>query len=906
MTEGDSPSNSPSNASHRIRGGAIFAVGAFATFALMANHEQLHLGPLYGMLTTALTTLGLLDMFGLLSASSWTRGEIAAMVLLDRSSILWEREREPIWMAPILTIPCAIAVFVLGLFVGGIDGLPITILASLACIALSAMRRPMLLVFVIATAIILPFLGVYGLWDPWETHYGEVAREILARDDWISLWWAHEEWFWSKPIFIFWIESLSMGALGIDFHPDAHPAHPEWAVRLPHYFLTIGALLSIYAVVQRRFGKRAGVIAALVLVTIPHFFMLSHQAITDMPFVSTMTMAMSMFGLAMSEESDRKVKQYRLGPIVLSAQHAVIALFAMASIPQILLLLTRNVTLVTGGFAWHRDRFMFGSAGNAGNPGNADAREVAPAFDSIAAQPFVQGLLWLAGFAFILWMLRKERRAQTLYMFAFYFFCALSFMAKGIPGFALPGMVAMFWLIASRRWDLLLDGKLRVATGILVVATVGLPWYVAMYIRHGQGFTDRLLVHDHINRLTAGVHGDTGSAEYFFEQLGYGLFPWIALAPLAIGAWVMLSNNAKDDPRDQRNLLMLFGLWGTSAFVLFSAMTTKFHHYIFPAIPPAGVLIGLAFDRLLGQRSDLDRVSAKHVLGTVLAVLAPVPALIGIAGMWGDVRGIIPEEIVSPHTRDWVLANRWEEGVTFPLIALGAAFAGGAWILLREDSKKASRWVPAATAGLFAAPVIAAMIGRDLAWVTSARPYGYERLIHLFVYNYQRPWPEYLDYRPILTGFAFVATLSIGLAALPALRQVALRAFFGVAIAFAVFCLDVYLIDLSPHWGQRELIDRYYDERSGPEEPLIAWQLNWKGENFYTGNATLTFVDLDNRRLNEWIRQHPGQRAYFVLEHGRLASLRSTLRGARIEEVTTMRDDNKFILIRADLPGQNH
>jgi hypothetical protein len=36
--------------------------------------------------------------------------------------------------------------------------------------------------------------------------YGEVAREILSRDDWISLWWAQEDWFWSKPIFIFWIE----------------------------------------------------------------------------------------------------------------------------------------------------------------------------------------------------------------------------------------------------------------------------------------------------------------------------------------------------------------------------------------------------------------------------------------------------------------------------------------------------------------------------------------------------------------------------------------------------------------------------------------------------------------------------------------------------------------------------
>jgi len=35
----------------------------------------------------------------------------------------------------------------------------------------------------------------------------------LSRDDWISLWWAQENWFWSKPILIFWSEALSMGTL---------------------------------------------------------------------------------------------------------------------------------------------------------------------------------------------------------------------------------------------------------------------------------------------------------------------------------------------------------------------------------------------------------------------------------------------------------------------------------------------------------------------------------------------------------------------------------------------------------------------------------------------------------------------------------------------------------------------
>src|SRR5689334_22087391 len=62
----------------------------------------------------------------------------------------------------------------------------------------------------------VPFSGNYGLWDPWETHYGEVARQMAARGDYISLWWPGSPQdpasgvFWSKPVLTFWLMAVSL------------------------------------------------------------------------------------------------------------------------------------------------------------------------------------------------------------------------------------------------------------------------------------------------------------------------------------------------------------------------------------------------------------------------------------------------------------------------------------------------------------------------------------------------------------------------------------------------------------------------------------------------------------------------------------------------------------------------
>lgn len=62
----------------------------------------------------------------------------------------------------------------------------------------------------------LPRAGSYLLCDPWEAHYAEVSRQMATRGDYIARYWpaapiAHAQ-FASKPVLLFWMESLTMRA----------------------------------------------------------------------------------------------------------------------------------------------------------------------------------------------------------------------------------------------------------------------------------------------------------------------------------------------------------------------------------------------------------------------------------------------------------------------------------------------------------------------------------------------------------------------------------------------------------------------------------------------------------------------------------------------------------------------
>ena len=104
------------------------------------------------------------------------------------------------------------------------------------------------------------------------------------------------------------------------------------------------------------------------------------------------------------------------------------------------------------------------------------------------------------------------------------------------------------------------------------------------------------------------------------------------------------------------------------------------------------------------------------------------------------------------------------------------------------------------------------------------------------------------------------------------------------------------------HWGQREIIEAYYKARKSPNEPLVAYQMNWKGENFYTSNRVPAFVS-SGAPFTKWVKEQRDKGVnvmFFVTEPGRLGGLRTEVGAKTYTELTDKTVCNKFVTIRAE------
>ena len=137
---------------------------------------------------------------------------------------------------------------------------------------------------VFSVLLVLPLLGTFGFWDPWELGIAERAREMTKAgalsDPAVGGRYGRE-----PPLDLF-LAALGMKLFGSN----------EWGARLGNGFFAILALLAVYWAGAGLFRRRAGLLAALALGTMPLFFLQARQITSDMPLICGLGLALGGLG----------------------------------------------------------------------------------------------------------------------------------------------------------------------------------------------------------------------------------------------------------------------------------------------------------------------------------------------------------------------------------------------------------------------------------------------------------------------------------------------------------------------------------------------------------------------------------------------------------------------------------
>ncbi len=719
-------------------------------------------------------------------------------------------------------------------------------------------QRTSLAAVILGCVLFLPYLGAVGLWDPWETHYGEVAREMVERHDFIHPHW-EKDWFFSKPALTMWMQALGMllgshGAavplvsalllttLGAVFlrrpspliqfwstlgllaggialflgvwalsislpwsfgnlvdDSGALPVLFEWGFRLPFAGYSIVALGLLAWALTRTLNARVALATVTVLATMPLSFLLSRQAVTDPPLVSSTICGMSCGLVALLDAHSRRRHLWWYGAwfffaLATLAKGWLGFLVPAAVISGYALLFVTSWADLKQSAQWARSELgtalgwglvaaviigvVSAKLGATRETVFITGRDVG-SNDAWSAPENWLGLTWGLLTMWVVTTVLAHRRVMTQPM---------------------PKLVSLL-------------RDMRVGSGVLLFLAASLPWYFEMFTfrafdEEHKHFWLRFIVHDHLSRFFSGVYTSTpgGTFTYFIEQGGYAIFPWVLFVPGAAG----VISRAKLTLTPRNAIAVISVLWLLIAWFAVGDSATKFHHYVFLTLPPFALLIGLFIDDVL------------------------------------------------------------EEGLETHLIALIAG-------------------VP-----LFV------LIGKDL-WTNP------KNFTDLFVFNYDRPYPEFLVTRPVL-GHASIKDLLklfwlsvLGvLAAFAVLksRRAFVATLFSASLAFALWFSWSHWVDLSAHCTQRDQFWRYYTQRQ-PGEPIGAFMMNWRGETLYSRNHV---EQLDSKSGStadlQAYAKRPG-RKWALVEHARLGVLMNAVGGHHVTLIDKELN-NKFVLVTID------
>ncbi len=770
------------------------------------------------------------------------------------------------------------------------------------------MRRPLAfelaLVVVVSAAVLLPGIGSYSLVDPWETHYGEVGRMMLQSHDLVHTQWPGtdaenlpDEGFRSKPVLTFWLMAAGLRSMGVAADGGysgelVTSARTMIGLRLPFVLTAIFGLVMMWWMLARLVSRRLAWLSLLVVGSAPMYCLIARQAILDMPLSATVTGAIALFALAIEDGARDCTRR------------------------------ARDVTLalVVGMIAWQAIYYFFYFLRR--QP-LAIQPTVPPAIWLPLMMAMLVAALWSVPWRWLRRLLAVDRwgrgrgvaehllamapitTTRQLYLLGCYSLLGIGILAKGPPGLAVVGLVGVLHVVLRNRWRALYDGEFELKRGLLVIFATAVPWHLAMFLKDGLQFVDQYLMTHILERATADPDKSIGTFEYYTSQLGHGMWLWAALLPAALAATLLRA----------RGLRALIGLWAIAGFFVFGIVQTKFHHYILPALPALGILVAWFLDDVLAGRDRLHPLYAGIAIAIVLYVARDL--------MWEPARWI--NMFIFRYDRPWPSDKPWQVDPSDGILALGLAAAAAIALCATRFRRLGVAAVGAAGLAIciWSLQVYMPIAGTHWGMREAVRTYYQQRTIYgekLVYFGAGELWDDWHDASDTWSFDTFVPdnlqvgqpmTLEIQLRK-PDNDQVVEKTFqlVGTATRIGAHTVDV---QLAP--GERAKLPLVPDGPRGrppvrvvDADRLIAWELYWRGENFWSQEEIWGFLPemktsfpatdnaLFNKYINDRIRAPLGRRYFLLGETGRILAPKASLPTQRARDTYEVLDttSNKF------------
>jgi 4-amino-4-deoxy-L-arabinose transferase-like glycosyltransferase len=263
-----------------------------------------------------------------------------------------------------------------------------------------------------------------------------------------------------------------------------------------------------------------------------------------------------------------------------------------------------------------------------------------------------------------------------------YLAIAAAVLTKGPVGLVLPALVAIIWITANRRMEVL--PKLRLGQGVLIVGALAGGWYLAAVASGGKTFVFKQVVAENLYRLFGKPGFNEGHAHPFYYVEGAlfaGFMPWSPVAALAaLQSW-----------KQPHKVNARFGymlVWFLAILVFFNLPQSKRGVYLLALYPALSTVLAVVLSEAFHLPSvTLQRwTNSVERCASVLLIAAGVLAFAGCAMLfswtaplrWMLVRfGIVAVEL--PRLLRLAASQHWAATIFMPLatIVIGVCMLAG-------------------------------------------------------------------------------------------------------------------------------------------------------------------------------------------------------------------------------------